>query len=343
MCEIEQYLDQVRAQLEVSFHRANEIIAEARCHLEARARDLEAKGMGREQAEAEAVRGFGNPQTVAAELRKANARHRDADVFRLVVGIGLAFGTTLSAIGCFVFLLMRAPSSIQAALYAHIIWFPAFALPGAVLAGMVAGRRYWWLAATPPLLFMALCWGFSLAAWAFVPYRDAGTQLDVALVWPLLSAAAFAVCGYLGARAGEARRLRYPIGVLCAVYALGIAVPAFAQVVRNLFDLVMAMAVAEGVSYILLIAAYRDKLVGPRVLIAGGAGMTALVAAMAVAVLAGTWGLDTLYGEGRTAFIGPLLVVVYLYLPAQLVWLGWKGRKVSEAAQAVRGRPNRGA
>jgi hypothetical protein len=57
--------------------------------------------------------------------------------------------------------------------------------------------------------------------------------------------------------------------------------------------------------------------------------MTALVAAMGVAVLAGTPGLDALYGEGRTAFIGPLLLFAYLYLPAQLVWLGVRERRAS--------------
>jgi len=366
MSEIEQYLAQIRSSLDVSPARAEEIIAEARCHLEARVREFAAKGMSREEAVAEAVRGFGEPEAVAAELRKANSKHRDVSRFRLLLAIGIAFGSTLSAISHVHPLLPQSaamsiaygktlsavwflgrlhagaplwlPRVIEAMLRALVVWVPVFALPGAVLAGMVAGRRYWWVAATPPLLFMALCWTASLVEWALVPYRD--QQLMWALAWPLLAAAAFAMCGYLGARVGEGRRLRYPIGVLCAVCVLGISVPALAQAVRNLKDLVLAIAVAQGASCILLVAAHREKLVGPRVLIAAGAGMAALVGAMGVAVLAWPRGLDTFSGEGRIAFIVSLAVVVYL--PAALVWLGWKGRKVSEGAQAVGGRPSRG-
>jgi len=246
-----------------------------------------------------------------------------------VLAIGIAFGTTLSAVWFVGRLYAGAPLwlpvVIEAMLRALVVWVPVFALPGAVLAGMVAGRRYWWVAAAPPLLFMAMCWTASLVEWTLVPFGD--RQLAMAAAWPLLAAAAFAMCGYLGERVGEGRRLRYPIGGLCAVYALGISVPAFAQAVQDLKGLVFAIAVAQGASCILLIAAYQEKLVGQRVLIVAGAGMTALVGAMGVTVLSGTWGLDTLAGEGRIAFILSLAVVVCL--PAALVWRGVRDRRTS--------------
>jgi len=72
MSDIEHYLTRIRSELDVSPSRAKEVIAEARCHLEARVREFEGRGLSREQAVAEAVRGFGEPQAVAAELRKAN-------------------------------------------------------------------------------------------------------------------------------------------------------------------------------------------------------------------------------------------------------------------------------
>ena len=324
MSEIEQYLEQVRSSLDVNTARADESIAEARSHLEARVSECEAKGLSRRQAVAEAVRGFGEPTEVAAALAKANAKHRDASRFRLLLALGLAFGTTLSAVWCFGFLLTRAPASIQAALHGRsIISVPALALPGAVLAGIVAGRRHWWLAATPPLFFMAACWAASLVEWALVPYGD--RQLVAALAWPLLSAGAFGACGYLGARVAEARRLRYPIGVPLAAYVLLISVPAFAQAVSNFRDLVLTIAIAQGAACVVLLAAYQERLVTQRVLIVAGTGMTALVGAMGVMVLSGMWGLGGLSGEGRIAFIVSLAVVAYL--PAALVWRGMRERR----------------
>ncbi len=355
MSDIEHYLTRIRSELDVSPSRAEDVIAEARCHLEARARDLQAKGMSLEEAVAEAVRGFGEPEAVAAELRKANSKHRDVSRFRLLLAIGIAFGSMLSAISHTHPLLPQSavismvygktlsaswflgrlsaggplwlPAVIEAMLRALVVWAAVFALPGAVLAGMVAGRRYWWVAATPPLLFMAMCWTASLVEWAPVPYRD--QQLVWALAWPLLAAAAFAVCGYLGARAGEARWLRYPIGGLCAAYVLLIAVPAFAQTVQDMKGLIFAIAIAQGAACVLLLAAYRERLVSQRVLIVAGAGMTALVAVMGVVVLSGTWGMDTPAGEGRIVFILSLAVVVYL--PAALVWLGLRDRRAARS------------
>jgi hypothetical protein len=344
MPEMERYLEQIRAHLDVNPRRAHEIIAEARSHLEARARQFEGKGMSREEAVAQAVRGFGEPHSVAEELTKANAKHREAGVLRPVLGIGLAFGTTLSAISCLAFLHQRGatlwgPGVVRALTVAYPISATAFALPGAILAGMAAGRRYWWVAATPPIVFMAVCWALSLAAWRLVPYDGAVSQLILALAWPFASAGAFAGCGYLGARVAERPRTCWVVGIACAVYSLGIAPPALAQAVNNLGDVVLVVAVAQGVACLLLLAAHRDRLVSHCVLMTAGVALTALAASLTAAAIAASRGGQTYSGEGRAALIVALASAIYM--PAALVWFGRKARRVSEAAHPAEGRPRR--
>lgn len=117
--------------------------------------------------------------------------------------------------------------------------------------------------------------------------------------------------------------------------------PAFPQAVSNLRDLVLAVAIAQGAACMLLLAARRDRLVSHRVLMVAGSVLTALVVGLGVAAIAATWTGETYSGEGRVALILSLASVIYL--PAALVWFGWKRRGESEAARAAEQRPGREA
>ncbi len=66
MSDIDTYLAQLRAHLtDLDPKRADEIIAEARTHIESRAAQLRAGGVSDGEAAAEAARTFGDPSEVA--------------------------------------------------------------------------------------------------------------------------------------------------------------------------------------------------------------------------------------------------------------------------------------
>ena len=76
MSDLDAYLQQLRDALDVTAARAEVIVAETRCHLEARAAELQRAGESRQDAVQAATREFGDPQTMARALTRANGRHR---------------------------------------------------------------------------------------------------------------------------------------------------------------------------------------------------------------------------------------------------------------------------
>ncbi|UCC68091.1 MAG: hypothetical protein JSV79_13445 [Armatimonadota bacterium] len=76
MSDLEEYLQQLRDALDVTAARADVIVGETRCHLEAKAAELQQAGESRQDAVQTAMREFGDPKTMARALTHANARHR---------------------------------------------------------------------------------------------------------------------------------------------------------------------------------------------------------------------------------------------------------------------------
>ena len=77
MSDIERYLSELRSHLtDLHPKRADEIIAEARTHLESRAAQLRAAGVGEDEAIGEALAAFGDPARMAKDLIANNSRHR---------------------------------------------------------------------------------------------------------------------------------------------------------------------------------------------------------------------------------------------------------------------------
>jgi hypothetical protein len=93
MSDLEAYLQQLRASLDVTPARAEVIVSEARSHLEAKAAELEEAGLSRQEAVQAAVREFGDARRTGRLLTRANGRHRTFRRIRrglLVCGLLLA-------------------------------------------------------------------------------------------------------------------------------------------------------------------------------------------------------------------------------------------------------------
>jgi len=85
--DLDAYLRKLREALDVTSARADVIVAETRCHLEARAAELQEAGESRADAVGAAIREFGDPKATARALTRANGRHR---TFRRLVRAALA-------------------------------------------------------------------------------------------------------------------------------------------------------------------------------------------------------------------------------------------------------------
>ncbi len=269
MSDIERYLSELRSRLtELDPRRANEIINEARTHLEARATQLEAEGKSQEEACAEAVRTFGEPQRIAWELLQGNARHQRPDTLRalgsIVISLGAAFafakltGTPESRES----LSFRLFSSLTGLSfeYTGALLLVIALIPAALLAGMVGGRRFWWLASIPGLFWIAFCWVSSLVSLKLFPYLNWREQLVWALVLPGGCALALAGVGWFGRQILKWPRLVDPIGVLCGFYVIWLVLRALGRSFNNLDAFGIALVVVQPALLIILAAAFRDRL-----------------------------------------------------------------------------------
>jgi hypothetical protein len=271
MSKIEEYLSRLRSHLDLPPERADEIVAEVRNHLQARAAELEAGGLSHDEAAAEAVRSFGEPDHIARELLEGNARHRRPQVLRALgaiavsVGAGFAlavfYGTSESRNALSIRLMMSITG---------LDWFDAGWLlmvvalvPPALLAGMVGGRRFWWLASAPALFWIGLCWVATAITRRLQPGANVREQLFYALIVPALAALLFAGFGWLGARligarAVLVRAIGYVFGIGGAAYVLWLAVRALALSLDSPEALGIAAAVAQPAVLMLLAGAVLD-------------------------------------------------------------------------------------
>ncbi len=223
MSDIDTYLAQLRAHLtDLDPKRAEEIVAEARTHVESRLQQLRASDMESGEATAEALRAFGEPARVAHDLLESNAAHRRPVALRAVAALALSLGSSLalSVVLSSAYFVERVvtgtimPLTGLGLTTTMIAISYALSVFVALLTGIVAGRRFWWIAAAPPVVSA----GFLLLVRLFFsgPSVAVGWGFGIRLlVMTPLSAAAFAGVGWLGAHLPARRPLFIALKALC--------------------------------------------------------------------------------------------------------------------------------
>jgi hypothetical protein len=314
MSEFEAYLAQLRAHLDVSAPRAEEIIAETYSHLEEHARQLMESGLSREEAVRAAEQALGDPAALAAQLTRANGRHRDATVFHTLAGVGVMLTALFSLGPGEAWDLWRCAAADLAGLHstanADGLAFVLLALaltPAALAAGAIGGRRRWWVALTPPAFPVVLFWGVALLQWQ-LPYGAVHDQLRYAALYPLLGALVLAPAGYLGGRLSRSPRARRAVvAAACLPYALvtaasvaGVADGALAG--AGYGDALTAVALGAATAVTWLLGAYdrhradRSRLLLPFVLACAltilALGVVATTVPMAPALSGVVFGLE---------------------------------------------------
>ena len=220
MSDIDTYLTQLRAHLtDLHPKRADEIVAEARTHLESRAAQLRVGGMDDIEASAEAARTFGDPSQVAQDLIQSNARHRRPVALRVVAALVTAFGSifVLSSLVSWVVILsemgvVTLPADLDLESTTWIVTYLGYC-GIALLTGIVAGRRFWWIATLPGFLVV----GFSLLVHLLLlPAAGvkSGASLLGTLAWGVVFAVIMASLGWLGSRLPRRRRLSTAITIV---------------------------------------------------------------------------------------------------------------------------------
>ena len=317
MSDIETYLTELRSHLsDLDPKRAKEIIAEARTHLESRAAQFEATGMSHEEASAQAARSFGEPARVAADLLAGNSRHRRPSTVR-VVAIAWAFAISL-ATALALAQLSSAPESWNSPFLrfvsshtaldpprAYFLLFVIQLLPAAYLFGLVAGRRFSWLAAAPGVLWIGLSPIPPLFYRISQPYATLPRQLLYALAIPALAALVLGGAGWLGARLAMSsrpltRRLAHAIAIVSGLYAVSIALLALGLALDGPEAHSIAAVAAAPVALTFLAAARKDRRLSHRLfllfsLTVSAAGIL-FVAAMAL-VLRSLGPSSALFGQ----------------------------------------------
>jgi hypothetical protein len=265
MRDLDDYLDQLRGALDVTPKRADEICEEVRSHLRARASELMAKGSSEREAAAEAVAEFGAPRQMAAQLTQANSRHRRANRILAVLGFMVVFSAMLT-----VSVFWQAPtlrngvriSRDMRAMHWLAVYTPLtlmqaksllgflVVLPAAVLAGMVAGRRRWWIAGLPPVF-----WSSVVSSLLFLGARHSHPAVNFEFVGvvrtTLISALVMAGCGYLGSRALKRKSAAWLVGLVCGGYLTLTAVAVSGMMLAGVFQ---AAAIPGNIWLIVILA-----------------------------------------------------------------------------------------
>jgi len=294
MSEIDIYLAQLRSHLtDLDDRRADEIIAEARTHLESRAAQFEATGMSHDQATTEAARTFGDPSQVAQDLVQGNTRHRRPVALRTVVALAITLGAAFaltSTPDCW-----ESPSLHFIADHTGLALRPAAfllvliqLLPAAYLAGVVGGRRLWWLAGAPAAFWIGFCWIPSLIHGNFQWYHRLSEQILWTLALPGLAGFVLTGTGWLGARLAASRlrllrRAAQPVTAICAAYVLSVGLVALGRALDSFEVLSLGGAVAVPVALIFVAAARHERRLDPRtfaILFAGVAAAGILLVAV---------------------------------------------------------------
>jgi hypothetical protein len=306
MSEFEAYLRQLRAHLDVSAPRAEEIIAETYSHLDEHTRQLVESGLSREEAVRAAEEAMGDPTALAAQITRANGRYRAPSVLRALAGVGVMFAATFSLAP------MTADNGWVRALATWIerqavlgrdgaaIAALALALvPAALVTGLIAGRRYWWVAVAPPMLLTVVAWGDALLHRRLL-YATWRMQLLDGVAYPLLAALLLGLGGCVGGRSAAQRPVRALIvSALSAPYLVSATV----AVLRD-FNGVQAtltgMVIAEGAAVLLLLAMFAERRTTKRqllTLLLLICGVSAVAFVVTVALLPLDLGtLGTVYG-----------------------------------------------
>jgi len=169
MRNFDEYLEQLREALGVTPKRAEEICKEVRSHLEASTRELMATGLDQGEAERLALRNVGEPRQLAVQRPQRNGKHRRGNQSWALLGFLIVFvgmfnvgvfwqapylsGHSSLETGAASWLTVhgRLPLRESQSLFQLLVTLPVF-----VLAGLLCGRRRWWMAALPPLLVALL-------------------------------------------------------------------------------------------------------------------------------------------------------------------------------------------
>jgi len=289
MSDIERYLSELRAHLtDLHPKRADEIIAEARTHLESRVAQLQTTGMSRDEAVAEAARTFGDPSQVAQDLVQGNTRHRRPATLRALGALAIALGAAFALAGLYATPeCWKSPSLLFVAHHTGLALEPAGwlllliqLLPAAYLAGVVGGPRFWWLAGAPGAFWIGFCWTASLLSGRLQPAPTLSEQLRYALIVPGLAALVLAATGRLGvglaaSRSRLLRRAAQAITAICAAYVLSLGLLALGRALDSPEAQSLGAAVAVPVALIFAAAARHDRRLDPRAFAILFAGVSA--------------------------------------------------------------------
>jgi len=308
MSDIDTYLAQLRSHLtDLDPKRADEIVAEARTHLESRAAQLRATGVGEDEAIKEALAAFGDPGRMAKDLVDKNSRHRRPVALRALAALAITLGAAFALAGLYATPeCWNSPALHFIAHYTGLDLEPAAflllliqLLPAAYLAGIVGGPRLWWLAGAPGVFWIGLCWIPSLVSGNLPPSATLPHQLRYALIVPGLAALVLAATGRLGAHLAASRsrllhRAARALAVICSVYAVSLGLVALGRALDSPEAQSLAAVAAVPVALAFLLAARKDhRLLRRRFLILFSAvPIAALLAVGAIALLLASLGVS---------------------------------------------------
>ena len=307
MSDIDTYLSELRSHLtDLDPKRADEIVAEARTHLESRAAQLRAAGVGEDEAVGEALAAFGEPERMARELLDKNSRHRRPEALRVLAALAIALGAAFSLAKLYStpacwnspslrFLAHHTGLDLQ---FAGFLLNVIQLLPAAYLAGLIGGRRFWWLAGAPGAFWIVFCWTLSLIH-GNLQYAIRPEQLRYALIIPGLAALLLAGTGWLGARLIASRqpairRGAHALAGICAIYAVSLGLIALGRALDTPEAGSFAIVVAVPVVLAFVVAASRDRRLAPRTsaILFAGVSAAGLLSVAAVALFFSSLGVS---------------------------------------------------
>jgi len=334
MSDIDTYLTQLRSHLtDLDPKRADEIIAEARTHLESRAAQLRVGGMDDIEANAEAARTFGDPSQVAQDLIRGNSRHRRPIALRVVAAIVITFGTSL-ALGLLVLgmvvlsregeTMLPANLATGAAGIVRLVGFCGLGL----LTGIVGGRRFWWIAALPGCAMIA--WVLlSLSLTSSTVRAESGLSV-VTVVSALVPFAVFPALmlslAWLGSRLPRPGRLSVSLTVIAGSVVgliwLG-AIMVLVTVSRlnqakagEVWDYVALAAIVMPVVLAFLIAGRRDRFLSRGAFISSVSGILGICLLLSALVAGARWDIGPAPGLLAIpilfCFTGLVAILIYI-------------------------------
>ena len=205
---------------------------------------------------------FGDPTEIAQRLMRANRRHRSFSALRIFASLALSGGVLFVVIGglsdAYRPLSEWLLQSRALGKYAWMLAVVIVAAPGFLLAGMVVGRRHWWLPAVAPILLASGL--FCIAAWLLSAAGYWGGFRAEAPAWlaPLAGAALLGGLVVLGSRLAVSRRGARLVGSVGALYLIGISAAGLASLL-SATGVLASVAVAEAGVATIALAALWDR------------------------------------------------------------------------------------